>query len=1025
MEKLIANIIKRRIIVLVLVVVAFAAGLMSFAEIPKQQYPIIQIPVVIITTTYPGASAADMEELVTEKIEDVCMATEGFDNVKSDSYNSVSVVKMMFNRGLSEEKLQDCIDALRNDINDLKENELPSGVTSVVFNDDALETCGYITAFTSDTETNEQLVQRAESLKSRLISMKGVTKVEVEGEIQRQIKVTVDQDKLNHINVSLAELSQIINYQNSTIPAGTIKYDQNKIYIDSSGKLEGIDELSEIIISIDNSTGAITRLKDVAKVEWTDDENSKHFSYNGKSAVILGLYFDENSNMIKVGKDVSRVVEEYKSTIDSNVEMNTVVYLPDDVKVSINDFLINLAESVIIVLFVVMMGMSVVNGSIVAIVIPLAIFITFIVMKLFLIDVQFVSLASLIIALGMLVDNAIVISDEIQVRYDAGESKLTACAKGVKNVVLPVMASTLTTVVIFCVFYNLPGTMKRFVFSLPTIVIAALSASFFISLFVTPVLCFMFIKKSKARKEKTKLVRQLFTRLLHLGLKYKAVTIIISLVCVAVSIAVMLSMDLELLPNSDKMLLDVDIETDNLYDIRLTDDAVQKTGEILSKEPQVEYYLSAAGGRVPKYDFSSMPGMDATHIANFVVKINVDKNTEYSNKEEYCTYLNNKIGQELSGCKVTIKEIGIIPKPDEQIQIKFCGNDYNKLNEISDKAEAQLKSYRGVRNIYNDKKIKTYNYYIDTRNDSLNSNGLTKAEVQNEMNIAMMGRDVTVFRKEGKEYPVKLVSNIKDEQGLKNMKVKSSVTGGKYSISQIADVSVKNDYNTISRYNGIRCTTLTAIPKGGKSAVMVQKRLKEYLDSLSDEERAGVNIEYEGDMDMLEEIISNLLIGALIGTFVIFLILYLQFYSIRKNIIIFMTIPFALIGSTFGLKLCGQNLSMFAILGIISLIGVVVNNAIVLVDYMDDELSHGVSVDEACKTAVDKRFRPIILSTSTSVMGLIPLILSGDVLFTGMSIAFMFGLSTSLFFTLIVIPVLYSIFMRNEGAKLQKSAEND
>jgi multidrug efflux pump subunit AcrB len=189
-------------------------------------------------------------------------------------------------------------------------------------------------------------------------------------------------------------------------------------------------------------------------------------------------------------------------------------------------------------------------------------------------------------------------------------------------VALPVLASTLTTVVIFCVFYNLPGTMKRFVFSLPTIVIAALTASYIVSLFITPVLCYMFLKKSKKRKERFKFIRQFFTKLLHIGLKFKVVTVLLSVILVGFSIYNLTQMDLELLPYSDKMLLNIDIESPNLYDIRPTADAVSKTQQILANEPQVEYYLSTTGGKIPKYDFSALPGVDASYMGNFVVKKN-------------------------------------------------------------------------------------------------------------------------------------------------------------------------------------------------------------------------------------------------------------------------------------------------------------------------------------------------------------------------------------------------------------------
>lgn len=1001
---------KRNITVFIIILI-FITGIFSYISLPKQQYPVIQLPMVIIYTVYPGASAQDMEELVTEKIEDECMKAEGFDNVRSDSYNSTSVVRVSFDRDLNQDELQSSMDKLRNNIEDLRKNELPSGVTSLVYNDNAFETSGLMLAFTTDgSESNEEIIQRAESLKDNLVTMEGVSKVEVEGELEEQVKITVDESKLNYLNVSLAELSSIIGYQNTTVPVGAMEFENDKLFVNTSGKLADLNEIKDIIITVDADTGAVVKLKDVAKVEMSIDEDSKKYSFNGKDAVILSLYFKDGVNVLDIGKEVFKEIDKYKESLPEDIHMDKVVYLPDDVSSSINDFIVNLIESIVIVLLVVMLGMSIRNGTITSVVIPLTIFVTFLFMKLFNMDIQFVSLASLILTLGMMVSNAIVVSDAIQVRIDNDEDKFMACINGAKEVAIPVLTSTLTTVVIFAVFYVLPGTMKRFVFSLPTIVIVALSASYIISMLVTPVMCYFLMKKTPQKKEGKQLVKSLFSILLQKCLKHRLITIIFSFIAVGLSCMLLASNTLELVPNADKMLLDITVTTDNFYDIRQTQSAVKTIEEILNNYDEIEYYLSSSGGRIPKYEFTTTPGTDSTNTGNVVVKLNLEESQITKDKNEFCRFLSNEINSKITGAKVIVKEMGIIPKSSEPVQINICGDDFDTLNNAGLKAEEILKEFEGTKDIYSDRKVKTYDYYIDMKNNSLNASGLTKAEVQNELNIAVMGREATVFRKDNKEYPVILKTNIKSVEDLENLKVKSSITSNKHSISQAADIYIKNDYSAVSRYNGKRCVTVSCDTMGGASPVETQMQLAERLEQ---EDLGNVSIAYEGDYDMFTELMSSLGAGAAVGTMVVFLILYVQFYSFKRSLIVLISIPFALIGSAIGLFVTAQNLSLFAIIGMISLIGVVVNNAIVLIDYMDNELKSGVSVIDACKTAVDMRFRPIMLSSVTTILGLIPLALGGNILFKGLSIAFMSGLTTSLFFTLVVIPVVYSFVIKD------------
>ncbi|MBR1737612.1 MAG: efflux RND transporter permease subunit, partial [Firmicutes bacterium] len=355
------------------------------------------------------------------------------------------------------------------------------------------------------------------------------------------------------------------------------------------------------------------------------------------------------------------------------------------------------------------------------------------------------------------------------------------------------------------------------------------------------------MRESKKKEEKESRVRRFFSGLLAKGLKYPLMTVVISVISVGIGVALLETRDLQLLPNSDKMMLDVDIQIDNLFDYDRTKKAVDAVEEVIKEEENVEYYLCSVGERVPKYDFTTMASTDASNSGCFLVKLD---SLGDMTKTQYCEYLENKL-KTVTSAKVTVKEIGIVPKQGELIQFNVCGNDIQALNETALKASDIIREKGGVRDIYTDTKVKGYNYYVDMKNASLNSTGLTKGQVQNELNIAMMGRTVTQFRKNNKEYPVVLKTDTKNISDLKNIEIKSSILSGKYKLSQIADISYIPDYEKITHFNGERCVTVTAIPQGSKSPVAL---IKDSIDEIKALEGRGISIEIEGDYDMFAEV---------------------------------------------------------------------------------------------------------------------------------------------------------------------------
>ncbi len=1003
-------ILKKRNIALIFAAFIIIFGVVCYATLPKQLYPVFPMPMAIVTAVYPGASAEDMEVLVTEKIEDVLMQAEGFDSCESYSTESVSITEMYFDIGMSAGALEKSKSDLRFKVEALKGSVLPQGLTYLNYNTDVGTTEGLFLAFTGDGISKNELFQRADELKTQLQNMPGVKRVSIGGKPEEEIRITVQTDKLNLMKLSLSELGSIIGYQNSLIPTGEIEFEEDIIKVNSSGAFESIDEIEDLIIDIDKNTGAVTCLKDIASVDKVQNRDSKRYDYNGKAAILLSLSYSEGIDVVSAGGEILKQVDKFKSNLPAGIEVHKVVDLSSDVNKSISEFTFSVIQAVVIVLAVIILGMNFRNGGIVAVAIPVSIMAPFLVMKVFGIDIQFMSLAALIIALGMLVDNAIVVSDAVQVRIDAGEDRLSACINGTREVNLPVLASVLTTVAIFIMIYFLPGTMFSFSNSLPTIIIVSLMVSYFVSITITPIMCYLLMKKSPQNKAKyLKLfdkLENLVNKVLQRALKHKIRTIIISVVILLVSVSVFAFINVEFMPKSDKKLIDISIAASTDTDIRKTEEVVKKVLETVSEQPEVVYYLSATGGTLPKYDFCFLPSVDRIGKGNIVLGIDLSKGKRFKNNERFTEFLQNELNMVTEGCSVTVKELDVVPKSSAPIQLKIIGDNFDELNKASEIIETQLEQTEGIRTLFSDRQLKTSQYYVDIDNTSLNTYGLTKAELLSEVNIALMGRNITQFRSDTQEYPVVLKGDIDSTEDLRNLMIKSNITGSKHQTRQMSHVTLKDNYSLISRYNGNRVVKVAAYPKVGYAPIKLQKQLEKKLEAT---ELGNVELVYEGDAEQMELSVNGLIIGSIAGIAGIFIVLYFQFYSLKKVLITLCAIPFALVGASFGLFILNPGFNLFTILGILSLFGVVVNNSIVLVDYIESERAAGVPLTEACKSAVKRRFRPIYLSTVTTVLGMIPLAFGKNLLFTGLATAFMCGAAVCMFFTLILIPVIYDL----------------
>ncbi|NLM10807.1 MAG: efflux RND transporter permease subunit [Clostridiaceae bacterium] len=1009
MARIIELVIKKRKITLFAIILALVFGSYSYYIIPKQESPDISVTVALITTVYPGASSEDVERLVTRKIEDKVMEVTGFKTVNSTSQNNLSVVILELEAGTDTDKAWN---QLRQKMDEVQA-ELPEECEVININTDLYQTAGMIISLSGPDYSYSELASFAEKLKDRLIDIDGITRLEVIGEQENEVCVEIDTRKLNTLPLSLEDVANVIQAQIMEIPLGSLEDDKSKLNVTLGGNLSTIADIENIVLLTSTESGSVVRVKDIADVYYKLQDSNYKIKTNGENAVLLTGYFQGERNVIIIGREVEKRINTFREELPDDLNFNKVLYQPDDVKNAVDDFIINLIEGVIFVIIVVFVGMGFRNAILVSTSIPLSILITFIAMRIMGIDIHQISIAALIIALGMLVDNAIVVSDAIQVRIDNGEERLKACVEGAKEVAIPVLMSTLTTVGAFLPLLLLSGMAGEFIRSVPQIVIISLSASYIAAVFISPVMAYVFFKPSGDR-EKRHRVRTFFENLLRNALRRKKVTMFFTMVLLALAVWLVGILGLQFFPKADTNKILIDIQHEHGNDVNKTEQLADHVANIITQQPEVTGYTVAIGDGLPKLYYSMPPAMQAQDYAQMVFTVDLGKGERFKTNEEFASYLQNILDSETAMGTATIKLLEQGEPIGAPVRIRVLGQNQDELVRITEEVKNILKSVNGTFNIRDDHSDNVYDYYIDIDSDETLRMGLTNYDLQKELNIALMGRNTGNLNlgsqlnkySVGKQIPVKVISDIDNIDDLKNFVVKSSITGSKTLLKQVSEIGLKAKISKIKKYDRVPAITVYSDVMKGYSSVDIQKQVEGELENT---DLGEARVIFDGERESIFKYFGNIGVLGIMAVFIIYLLLLIEFGNFSQPFIIMVTIPLSSIGSIIGLYLFGQPLSFTSFLGMVSLFGVVINNAIVLVDHINYLRTTGKDVEDACIDAVVRRFRPIMLTTITTLVGLVPLIMSGSNLFTPMSISLASGLAVSTLLTLVIIPVVYAM----------------
>ena len=1005
MSKFIKAAIRERKVTILLSIIILIFGMYSYHFIPKQENPDTSSPAAQIITTYPGASATDVENLVTKPVEDAVATLDGIDYIQSYSYDNASVVVVMLNY---EVDYNEQWDLLRNELDDLQ-NNLPSGIKNSQINTDLTESAGFILSVNSEKLSYSQLADYANQYKDELDLVDGIKKIEIDGELERELVIEIDNQKLREYNLAIKDIYDLIKAQNTIIPPGSIKTETGKINLSVPKSFENIRDLENLILTMSKENGSLVRLRDVANIEFKYLEDDLKFKQNGKKAVLITGYFKDDKNIVLIGEDVREKINKLSNNLPNTVQVDEVLFLPEDVDKSVSDFTMNLLQGIILVIIVVLVGMGKRNSIIVSFTIPLSIATTFSLMYILDIEVQQVSIAALIIALGILVDNSIVISDAIQVKINEGKSHFEAAFTGTKEQSIPVFSSTLTTIAAFAPLMTLPGEAGEFAKALPQVVMISLTASFIVAMLVTPALASKFFKKDKKDKDNLKHVKKFYRKILNWNLENPIKAIFIVIIFFSVSLAGIKAIQIKMFPYVDKDIIYFDLESEISGDIDKNEEFIKSVEQKIDSIDEIGDFTTAIGGGLPRFYMTANTITPSDDKGQILAKFDLSQSDRFKTGEELAYYLQNKFDREVTKGSVTVNLLEI-NMPGPAINVRISGKNSKKNNQVANQVFNKLAKINGTINTKKNKGDYKYEYDLDIDEDLVSTLGLTKYDIQYQINLALRGNKVSVLRVKGNEYNIKIKSNAETIDDLMNLPIKSGYTNEKILVKQFADLKLTKNLNSIKRYDreGLVSVTSNVRPDIGISNVQIE--LEKYIDSI---DTSGTKISFGGDNETITKYLTGLVAAGLFALVIVYIILLIQFNSLKQPVIILVTIPLSFIGIIAALLISNTPFTFTVGLGVASLFGIVVNNAILLIEYINRARKDGLDVKNSCIDSVEKRVSPILLSSLTTIFGLIPLVRANSSFFSPMAIALIGGLLVSTFLTINVIPTVYYLVERN------------
>ncbi len=1016
--------IRQRSTVFALMLIILIVGTYSYITLPRESNPDITIPIVLVQTTYEGVSSSDIESLITNPIERKLRGLKNVEEISSVSAEGSSMISVEF---VPDVNIDDAMQWVRDKVDQAK-GDLPVDLENdpSILEINLAEFPILMVAVSGDV--GETLLKGvAEELEENIEEIQGVLDVVLTGGREHEVRVEVDPDRLAAYRISFSEIVSAVARENVNIPGGSIDIGEGKYLLRIPGEFTDPAQIDNVVMVVRG--GKPIYFKDLATVDFTFEDATSYARLNSETTVTLAVKKRTGENIIEVTDRIFALLEMAKPMLPEGVELSVTLNQSKDIRRMVNELENNILTGLILVVAVLFIFLGLRNSFFVALAIPFSMLLSFIIIQALGMTLNMVVLFSLILALGMLVDNAIVIVENIYRHMQEGSSRVEAARTAASEVGWPVISSTITTLCAFLPMIFWPGIMGEFMKYLPITLIITLSSSLFVALVITPTVCayFMRVKKGEVQPdiERTRVVR-LYRQTLELALRHQGVTIALAVagLFAILSLYIVLGHGVELFPETEPNRAFVEIKAPEGTSLDTSDSYARIAEKVVLPEQDVRF-TTAEVGVGSSGDLGSGGSSGQSHMSKISIEF-VDRDERH----EPSTAVLARVRDELAGfagAEIKVEKEKQGPPTGAPVTIEIIGENVDIVTSLVEQARRLIKDVPGLVDLKDDLARAKPEIRVQVDREKATLLGLSTADISVMVKASISGEKMGVYRDGKDEYDimVRLPEERRETMAdIENLLVPTN-TGAPVPLSTVARLEIGSGFGSIRHIDQKRVVSITGNTEGRNSnevLLEVQSRLSG-MDVPS-----GYRVNYAGEQEEQQKASAFLAKAFMIAIFLISLVLITQFNSVSQTFIVMSSVVLSLTGVFIGLMV---TVTPFGIImtgiGVISLAGVVVNNAIVLIDYINQLRQQGMALQEALVKAGTVRFRPVMLTAITTILGLLPMAIGVSFDFRSfsweiggesaewwgpMAIAVIFGLSIATVLTLVVVPVLYSLFAR-------------
>lgn len=999
-----------------------ALGIYGLMEMNKNEFPDFKIKEGLVVAVYPGATPQEVEDRVTDPLEDVLFSLSEVDREETYSYSKDGMCYIYVSLTVPSAKKEEAWSTIKHKLEAAK-SSLPTGVLAVVVMDDFSSISSVMIALESTDKSYSEMKDYADDLKTRLSRIPEMSGVSIIGDLEEEIAVTLDMERMSAYGISSSTL--MANYMTAGIqaPSGEFESDYAKAPIHIESSVSSEQEVGERIVFSD-PLGNVVRLRDIATIERRYKDADNYVDYNGHTAIVMSLEMRPDNNIVAFGTQVNKVLEEFSQELPESVSVSKITDQPEVVRTSVTSFLRDLVISMLVVIFVLLMLFPVRSALIAASGVPITTAITIGMMYMAGIELNTVTLAALIVVLGMIVDNAIINMDGYIAYLQKGMDPMEAASRASQELFMPTFVATFAiSVMFFPVLFTISGYLGEFVKLFPWVVAISLFVSFFFAFFVVPTMEVAIIKDdgssskgafARVQDKFFAFIQGGYDRLEEFCFRFSKGTILVGIAAVVLGMLMFTQLNIQMMPKASRDFFAVEMYLEAGSGLDQTKAIADSLQRIMLADPRVKSVTAFEGTGAPRFNSTYAPVTPSSNFAQMIVNTVSTKATE-----ELIVEYDEKYEHWFPECKIRFKQMDY-QQVTAPVEVRLIGGTTGEMKPFADSlmnfmyAQGDL-----IKWVHSDCESAVAGIDIRLDEDEASRLGVNKTMLSLSLYGAFEGMALTSVWEGDREIGVNLYSGAvcddMDYSVVGDQMIATGFPGVSVPLRQVASIEPDFHLGSITRTAGEESVMVSADMKYGRSQPEAMRRITAYVDEVMKPQLPeSVRVEYVGLTDTNATVAPEIGLTFVLAVLILFFFMVFHFKKISLAVITILLSSLCLFGAAFGLWVLGIDFGITSVLGLISLVGIIVRNGIVMFEYAEElRFQQGMSVHDAAFEAGKRRMRPIFLTSCTTALGVLPMIISGDALWFPMGLVICFGTLLSLILIVLIMPISYwQIFKR-------------